>query len=383
MPFNVFQYTLQLKNYYKTPIRPLATFLYITNKCNLKCNFCEMGNAKQPFNNDIALKDVKDILLQLKNWGVKELYITGGEPFVRKDIWDILDYCNLIGMTVTHITTNGTLLSTLKEGELEILKESTACLQISIDSTLANVHDKGRGSVGTLEMITKFLKEVDRGKLPKIHLSTFITKENYVEIPALIQFASDHEADHINFLPVNFYSNFPDLKVKDGKKNYLFDSDVGLEDLILKVDQGLKLSKVLKQSCNLQVLRLWVKQYFRYAFTQERFFNHVMEYFVCSKPFNYIHVNYYGNLLPCSMLSEETNILGKDIKSAWGAMAIKYKELLLNNKYFPPCRSCYCDFPTNLRNSLIYHPLANLRLNLRLCGYYLKRKFSENSRINN
>jgi hypothetical protein len=80
------------------------------------------------------------------------------------------------------------------------------------------------------------------------------------------------------------------------------------------------------------------------------------------------------------MLPEEINIIGRDIKKAWQQTAAKYKELLLNNKYFPQCRSCYCEFPTNFRNSLLYHPFSNMKHHLKLDSYYLKRELRKRAK---
>jgi len=365
----------QLKrNLYRLPEKPLGAFLYITNKCNLKCSFCEIGIAEKQPDKDMSSEDVFAILRQLVEWDVKTLYITGGEPFLRKDIWKVLQFCIENRITVSHITTNGTLFENLSEEQRKILKASTGLIQISIDSPKREEHDAGRGIDGVFDKITNFLKKHDRSELPKIQFSSFITEENYKNVPDLIRFAAEEKADHINFTPVNFASNFPELGVMEDKNQPQFSNALQQEDLMKILREALDFGKTVGQSSNLEVLMIWIKEYFQYEATNDWFFEKVMQEFICSKPFNYIHINYYGDLMACSLIEGGENIRGKDIKTAWQKLAEKYRQKLLKKEYFPECKSCYCDFPTNFRNSLAYHPFANRSIIFKLALYYLKRR---------
>ncbi len=208
--------------------------------------------------------------------------------------------------------------------------------------------------------------------LPPIYFSTVITRENYQGIKDIIQLAHDCNVRHINFQPLNFESNFPDLETKETKKNMLIESENAnvMQD---EIKQSIKLAKKLKVSTNLEVVNMWVIDYCNYSNSNIYFFDKVLKNHVCSKPFNYIHINYYGELLPCSLINNDLNIVGKDIKSAWQGMAKGYRNILLQKRYFKECHSCFCDFPTNFRLSLTYHPFKNITPLLKLLRYYIKR----------
>lgn len=359
------------KNYYFKPVRPVMAVLYITSKCNLRCSFCEMGRSLPHTKKDMSTEELKDIVSQLNDWGVKKIYITGGEPFVRRDIWDILSFCEEKNIKVHRLTTNGTLLKRISDDKLQLLKNTVSSLCISLDSADPGLHDHIRGVDGTYERIIDFLESVPRGEVP-LFLSAVLTNNNFKEIAGLIRLAHKYGISHVNFQPLNIESNFADLEVLQQKREMTL-SAAGLDSIEAEAENGSSLARELGVSTNLKVLSVWIRDYFKYLDSDTYFFDKVLKNHVCSKPFNYIHINYYGELWGCTMLNSGVNIIGKDIKKAWQETAERYKSVLLRKKYFSFCHSCFCDFPTNLRESLIYHPIGNHNLLMKLTAYYSKR----------
>ncbi len=81
----------------------------VTGRCNFRCRHCYMD---APHGKDeLPLETVKDILRQLKECGIYHVTLTGGEPFVRKDFWEIVDYILEQNMFLDKIYTNGWLLT--------------------------------------------------------------------------------------------------------------------------------------------------------------------------------------------------------------------------------------------------------------------------------
>ncbi len=361
-----------LCNYRKTPPKPLMTHFCITGRCNLKCKFCEMGQGV-PDSGDFTTGEIRDIVDELKDWGVRWLYITGGEPFVRKDIWEIIDYCSASGISIFRLCTNGTLLNNLDISEKKLLKKSVRRLIISLDSVEPAKHDEIRGVKGTFEKIRTFLELAGRDKTwPDVSLACVITADTYLDIARLIEYMHKYQVRHINFQPVNFLSNFPDLDAVGNKSQFLLRIKK-LGNLKEIIRQTIALAKSLNVSSNLEMLEKWIGEYFLYSESQEYFFDRVLTNFVCSKPFNYLHIHYNGDLLPCTMLPGIDNIRGKSIREIWTKKILAYRRRLLRKEYFPQCRSCFCEFPANLRNSLIYHPLANWSLIKDLAPYLMRR----------
>lgn len=137
----------------------------ITYKCNSRCQMCGIWKKIQP--EEISMEDIKRIPGNLK-----DINITGGEPFLHKDIVEII---KLLSEKSPHasiiISSNGfakdLILSKLKE----ILKfKSNIGIAISLDG-IGEKHDKIRGVQGGFEMIIETLEELKKIGIKKIRLS--------------------------------------------------------------------------------------------------------------------------------------------------------------------------------------------------------------------
>jgi MoaA/NifB/PqqE/SkfB family radical SAM enzyme len=115
----------------------------ITTRCNLNCPFCHAQNnvLYEP-----SFKLIKSIVPLLKQIGIEEIIISGGEPFLRNDIFEILLYLKR-NLFEVDICTNGTLINIKRAKKLsEILSE----ISVSVDSFLEKKNDKYRG-IGSWE----------------------------------------------------------------------------------------------------------------------------------------------------------------------------------------------------------------------------------------
>lgn len=141
--------------------RPLIVFYEVTKACMLSCKHCR---ANAVFNRDPAelnLVDIDKLASDLESFGKPGpiVIISGGDPLMRGDIFDVLDIFNYHHL-VTNIAFSGTKLVT--EKKLEKLAERVKTVAISIDGTDATVHDAWRGIHGTFDMsiqIISLLKE--------------------------------------------------------------------------------------------------------------------------------------------------------------------------------------------------------------------------------
>ncbi|MCI8307580.1 MAG: radical SAM protein [Lachnospiraceae bacterium] len=82
----------------------------VTGRCNLKCRHCYMSAPDYKYK-DMSTAECLRIIEQMDAAGVTSVSITGGEPFVRGDIWTILEAFSKKGIAVSHIYTNGMLLT--------------------------------------------------------------------------------------------------------------------------------------------------------------------------------------------------------------------------------------------------------------------------------
>ena len=90
--------------------KPTSVHFSITHNCSLSCKHCDIwktSSSKQELNT----LEVKNIIDNLKKWlGPFSLNIAGGEPFIRKDMIEIIEHCSTNAIDV-NLTTNGTLIN--------------------------------------------------------------------------------------------------------------------------------------------------------------------------------------------------------------------------------------------------------------------------------
>lgn len=171
--------------------------LDITYNCNLKCRHCYGAYGTSNFK-DPSTARLKEIIDKLAESNVKRLAFTGGEPFIRKDIFELLKYAHKKGF-VLAIYTNGTLLN---EEKLKKLKEVApdVCLQISLDGYKQN-HEFLRGP-GTFKKVIDVIKLATSMRL-HVEISYVAHKKNLFDILRIFLLASKLGVNHITILQLN------------------------------------------------------------------------------------------------------------------------------------------------------------------------------------
>jgi TusA-related sulfurtransferase len=131
--------------------RPLGSrlWLYTNFDCNLHCDYCCVRSSSTAPRRELGLARVQRIAREAAGLGVKEIFVTGGEPFLLEDIGDILLSC--AAAAPTTVLTNGMLFGGRRIESLRALPRDRIVLQISLDSTTPNLHDlhRGPGHLGT------------------------------------------------------------------------------------------------------------------------------------------------------------------------------------------------------------------------------------------
>ncbi len=127
------------------PERPLGErlWLYTNFDCNLRCEYCCVRSSPTALRRELDLELVRQIVVQARPLGLKELFVTGGEPFLLADIVPILRACTEAAPTT--VLTNGMLLRGRRLDALATLPRDRLTLQISLDSPSPELHDRYRG----------------------------------------------------------------------------------------------------------------------------------------------------------------------------------------------------------------------------------------------
>lgn len=149
---------------------PLTATLSIENKCNLNCKHCwdKMLNISKKKIQTPNFEMIKMALDKLKKEQILHLVLTGGEIFLRKDIWEILKYIKKQKFFLT-VLTNGTLLKTIEiQRLLAIIDKRTDIVQISLDG-LENSHNIQRGANVFSNVIETIKRLSDEGLKVRVH----------------------------------------------------------------------------------------------------------------------------------------------------------------------------------------------------------------------
>lgn len=361
------------------PRYPLGLVLYLTNACNLRCGFCEIGLAnirgirRTVATQELSQAEIDECINLCCKMGIGKVYITGGEPFLSNNLFYLLSQCKKHHLIVQDITSNGVSFYKLRKGNIQLINDVVKDIIISIDNCEAKEHDRNRGMEGTFYKIENFFtyERVEKFKNMNFSLNVVVHKNNFKQLKGIIDLGLKWHIRHINFQPVSPESIFPDMQLNGLKEDYI--RSFNLDDFRQAIEEVTEYVNNKDISTNLEIFKLWVPFYFKYLRSSQFFFKKVSRKFFCSKVFNFIHINYRGDLLPCSNLKPIANLRENDYFEKWQNYGKKIKILFNEKKYFEQCKACFCDYPANLRYSLLYFPFSNFRLLLRLTQYYLKR----------
>ncbi|MBU0547651.1 MAG: radical SAM protein [Candidatus Omnitrophica bacterium] len=159
------------------PLVPPDTLqISLTSRCNLKCQMCNVWKVAN-ISEELTLQEIKGILDQCRQWGVKEVNLCGGEPLLCEICLDVIEYAKSLGLTVI-LTTNGTLIT---EGLAEKLTQSKLdIITISLDGARPETHDKIRGQLGAFNKIIQGIAHLNNCAQTKKPVKVLIlTLSNY------------------------------------------------------------------------------------------------------------------------------------------------------------------------------------------------------------
>ncbi|MBI4788874.1 MAG: radical SAM protein [Chloroflexi bacterium] len=165
----------------------------LTKKCNLRCPHCYL-EAGQAAENELTTDECLRLLDEMKPLGTEMLILTGGEPLLRRDIYDIARAASSQGLWVV-MGTNGVLIT--DRVAQKMIECGVKGVGISIDSLDPQKHNSFRGGPNAWEHSVRAL-EICRQNGLQVLVQTTVMAMNYDEIPALIDFARDKGAWSFN-----------------------------------------------------------------------------------------------------------------------------------------------------------------------------------------
>lgn len=177
----------------KNPIKESQNFYFqwhITNKCNLRCSHCYQESYTDQ--SDLSLEELKEtadkIFSTMAKWQKKgDISITGGEPFLKKELFPLLSYLdNSDKISRLDVLCNGILITDEIASKLKKIKKLQN-VQISLDGATPEIHDQIRGP-GTFEKAMSGIRILVSHNID-VKVMFTLQQLNKGEIPELIDLA--------------------------------------------------------------------------------------------------------------------------------------------------------------------------------------------------
>lgn len=289
--------------YIKTNRIPLKATIEITSQCNLNCYYCMAKDLR--VKDDLSLSEIKDVIDILAELGVFYLDITGGEPLLRNDIYEVFEYLAHKDILITLLT-NGTLLT--PELVAVLSKCKLESIAISLLAPTKEVCDRLTGVTGSFDRIIDTILMLKQKKI-LVKINVCLTNQN-----------------------IEMYEEFKKLSIQLGIKfSYSFD--------VIPSYEGYNDTRAYElNEKHTQCIRRFIPNYIA----------NTNPYDVCGGGRSQFAIDSMGNIMPCLQFRRSIgNILKNEFESIWNS---EYLQNILQNdfKRDEKCSECkyisYCQW---------------------------------------
>ncbi|MGQ9689364.1 MAG: heme b synthase [Desulfobaccales bacterium] len=303
----------------------------VTRRCNLNCRHCRAAATLGAYPGELTTAEGKRLLQEVAGMGPAVIILTGGEPLLREDIFEITEYGHGLGLRMV-MAVNGTLLT---PGIARRLQEvGIQRVSISVDGATAASHDDLRAVSGAYEGALHGVEACKAAGLP-FQINTTVTRANLSELPAIHDLAIQlgAAAHHIFILvPTGRGAEMTEELVSP--EEY----DQTLRWLLARQQEG---RLHLKPTCAPQYYRLWREDAHARGekITPQ---SHGMEAMTkgCLGGQGFAFVSYKGEVQPCGYLELVAgNTREQPFPEIWQNSEL-FRQLRGVDDYHGKCRAC-------------------------------------------
>lgn len=317
--------------YARCPFLPFTINMLVTESCNLRCYMCSFNGDRKGKGKDFLPGDLEGLLQAVA--GLRPIFsISGGEPFMREDIVEMVRMIKGKSLRCV-INTNGTLIT-----KDQILQLSAIGLDAIIFSLygLGQIHDSITGEAGSFASAMRNIELFCNVKnKTKVIISTTILPENYEQLPEMIGRIETYSIDkikieHLNFLTCGHYGA-GDIQPRIFLSNREFD-----RQFVRRLAQILALLK------HRYGRRLLIKPYLNSAEIRAWYSGAVSPRKGCFFIWHSLFINPDGQISPCQFLTHCNlgNITDNNISDIWRSERYQSLRHFIRRGAFPVCSHC-------------------------------------------
>ena len=302
-----------------------------TRNCNLACIHCRASATTGPHDGELSTSEAFTLLDQIAEIAKPIIILTGGEPLLREDIFDIAAYGTEKGLRMV-MAPNGTLITET------IAKKLLDCgikrISISLDGATAERHDNFRKVDGAFDAAVNAMKIAKQVGLA-FQVNTTITKTNLDQIPKIQQLAVE----------VGAVAHHIFLLVPTGRGKYIVDKAITSaeyeETLNWFYDQRDKTPLELKATCAPHYYRI-LRQRARQDGNSVSYQTHGLDAVTrgCLGGIGFCFVSHRGDVQPCGFLATTCgNVRQQSFADIWNHSNV-LNELRNYDKLKGKCNPC-------------------------------------------
>ncbi len=281
----------------------------MTRQCNLKCVHCRAGASDAIDPNELTFNESMKLIEEIREQGTPILIMTGGEPLLRKDFFQLADHAIKTGLRAV-LATNGALVT--REIATEIANVGIPRVSVSLDGSTAKDHDSFRGVHGAFESSLNGI-EMLRSAGVGVQINTTLTRRNRHQLPELIKLAEKLDAAAFHLF----------LLVPTGRARDMSGEEMGPEEYeqtLLEFYQiGRKTKLETKATCAPQYYRILRQQAAQEGIeVSENTFGLNAHTRGCLGGLSFAFVSHVGDVQPCGYFDDKAgSIRDKSFSRVW------------------------------------------------------------------
>ncbi|MDJ0883006.1 MAG: heme b synthase [Desulfobacterales bacterium] len=290
-----------------TPLRLVAW--ETTRNCNLACKHCRASADLGPFDGELDTAASFRLLDQIAELGSPIVILTGGEPLLRDDIFDIARYGTDKGLRMV-MAPNGTLIT--PEHARNMAASGIKRISVSLDGATKEKHDDFRGVPGAFEGALRGI-ELAKDAGIEFQINTTISKINLDQIPKIQELA----------VKLGAVAHHIFLLVPTGRGKYMIDQEINAreyeETLNWFYDQRDKTPLQLKATCAPHYYRI-LRQRAREEGKKVTFESHGLDAVTrgCLGGCGFCFISHRGIVQPCGFLQVDSgNVTQESFADIW------------------------------------------------------------------